>query len=330
MSTRHIGVLLVQLGTPEAPTAEALRPYLRQFLSDRRVVDLSRLIWLPLLHGIILRTRPKRSAALYAKIWGADGRSPLLAATADLAANVAKQLPDAVTVRYAMRYGSPAVDAVIEQMLDAGVTHLLTIPLFPQYASATTASVIDAVYAAVAPRRGVPSLRFAEPYYAHPDYVRVLAASIAPHLQAEAGRTPPHLLFSFHGEPQRYVDEGDPYETQCRHSAQVTADALGLSAEQWSVAFQSQFGKEPWIGPATDARLAALPGEGIKRVVTVCPGFAADCLETLEEIAMEGRETFLQAGGEAFDYIPCLNAGDEWAAALAAIIRQELGGWLES
>ncbi|MEO5378979.1 MAG: ferrochelatase [Magnetococcus sp. DMHC-6] len=323
--TPSIGVLLVQLGTPQAPTPTHVRRYLAEFLSDPRVVDLPRLLWWPLLHGIILRTRPARSAKLYQHIWRADGVSPLLYHTQHLHQAVNEALHPNIAVGFAMRYGQPTLPKALDTLLAQGVESLLVVPLYPQYAASTTASVIDATYQHLAKRRFIPTLRFARPFFAHPTYLNALTQAITttPGWSKEAFH-----LFSFHGLPQRHVNEGDPYATQCRKTAQLLATALKLPATQWRLTFQSRFGREPWLEPATNQTLAALPKEGVQNLIAICPGFVADCLETLEEIAMGGKKIFISAGGSQFTYIPCLNDHPAWTAALIHIIRQELAGWM--
>ncbi len=324
--TPKTALLFVQLGTPDSPTPAGVRRYLAEFLADRRVVDLHRAIWLPLLHGLILRTRPQRSAILYQHIWRADGVSPLLHYSQSQQRAVALALQSAgIAVHYAMRYGNPSLATLLHTLVDGGVERLLIFPLFPQYSAATTASVLDAVQGAFAQRRLVPTLRFAQPFFAHSAYIDAWKAQILSHTNLEQVDC---LLFSFHGLPQRHVDEGDPYERQCRQTARLLADALQLPPDRWSVAFQSRFGREAWLLPATDQRLAQLPAQGKKRLVVACPGFVSDCLETLEEIAIRGRECFMQAGGEQFHAVPCLNESGPWLSALAEISRQELSGWL--
>lgn len=318
------GVLITNLGTPDAPTPAALRRYLAEFLWDRRVVDLPRPLWWLILHGIILRTRPKRSAALYRKVWSEQG-SPLLTTARRQRELLAAELDargHAVPVALGMRYGRPSIAAAIDELRAAGVQRMVVLPLYPQNSCSTTASTFDAVSAALAARRAVPTLEFIADYHLHPAYIGALAASIraAWAQQAPAER----ILFSFHGTPQRFADEGDLYYDQCRASAAALAQALELPAERWLLTFQSRFGREPWLQPYTDETLAALPGQGVKSVDIVCPGFSADCLETLEEIALGNREHFLAAGGESYRYIPALNDRPDHIAALADLITARL------
>lgn len=319
--------MFVQLGTPDAPTPAAVRRYLTEFLSDRRVVDAPRMLWLPLLHGVILRTRPRHSAALYQHIWRSDGVSPLLYYTQKQTQAIGQLLEsEKILVRFAMRYGNPSLTITLHEMVASGVERLLIFPLFPQYSAATNASILDAVQAAMAHRRFIPTLRFAQPFFANPDYINALAEQVRSSL-------PPHetdYLFSFHGLPQRHVHEGDPYANHCHQTAHLLAQALDLPDHRWHCTFQSRFGREPWLEPATDATLAQLPHKGCKRLTVICPGFVTDCLETLEEINIRGRKRFLDAGGETFYTPPCLNDSPQWIAALARITRQELAGWLKS
>ncbi len=314
------GVLITNLGTPDAPTPAALRRYLAEFLWDKRVVDLPRPLWWLILHGIILRTRPKRSAALYGKVWGEQG-SPLLATARRQRERLAAELKERghqVPVVLGMRYGKPSIAAAIDELHAAGVRRVVVLPLYPQNSCSTTASTFDAVSAALAARRALPALEFIADYHLHPGYIGALAASIreAWSQQAPAER----IIFSFHGTPQRFADEGDLYYDQCRATAAALADTLELPAERWLMTFQSRFGREPWLQPYTDRTLAALPGQGVKSVDIVCPGFSADCLETLEEIALGNREHFLAAGGERYRYIPALNERPDHIAALADLV----------
>lgn len=320
----NIGVLFVQLGTPDAPTPAAVRRYLAEFLTDQRVVDIPRMLWLPLLHGIILRTRPQHSAALYQHIWRSDGVSPLLHYTQRQTQAIGQILEtEKILVRFAMRYGNPSLTSTLHEMVASGVERLLIFPLFPQYSAATTASILDAVQAAFARCRFIPTLRFSQPFFANPNYIKALVEQIRSH-------PPPHktdYLFSFHGLPQRHIQEGDPYADHCQQTAQLLAQALDLPDDRWQYTFQSRFGKEPWLTPATTTRLAQLPQTGCKRLTVICPGFVTDCLETLEEINIRGKKCFLAAGGETFHTVPCLNDSPQWITALAQITRQELAGW---
>lgn len=313
-------ILLTNLGTPAAPTAPALRAYLAQFLGDRRVVDLPRLLWLPILHGIILRTRPAKSASKYAKIWTPEG-SPLRVHTERQAKLLRGLLGERgqrdVLVDWAMRYGEPSVATALDRLRAAGAREVKIVPLYPQFAGSTTASTEDAVAAWEKRNPRAITLALVRDYHRHPGYIGALAASVREHWQRE-GRGEV-LLMSFHGIPQRAVDLGDPYADQCRATAHALADALGLTPDQWRLTFQSRFGAAKWLQPYTQPTLEALADGGMKTVDVICPGFAADCLETLEEIALECREAFLEHGGKDFRYIPCLNERPDWIAALADI-----------
>jgi ferrochelatase len=323
-------VLLVNLGTPDAPTVPALRRYLRQFLSDRRVVEIPRLVWWPILHGIILNTRPAKSAAKYASIWTADG-SPLATWTSKQQALLQGYLgergqrPPQLLVRSAMRYGNPSIASVLDQLKQLNATRVLVLPLYPQYAAATTASVNDAVMAWAARQRRQPELRFVQHYHDDPLYIHALVQRVRAHWQTN-GRGD-KLVLSFHGLPQRSLQLGDPYHCECHKTARLMAEGLGLKKDEWLVTFQSRFGKAKWLEPYTEPTLVALARQGVTRVDVMCPGFTGDCLETLEEIAQEARDAFLAAGGRAFEYIPAVNDQHEWIVALAAIAMRHLQGW---
>jgi ferrochelatase len=323
-------VLLVNLGTPAAPTAAALRRYLAEFLSDPRVVEAPRWLWRIILHGIVLRFRPRRSAAAYAAIWGPEG-SPLAVLSEALRARIAQVLgltPESrLIVALAMRYGEPSIPRTMRALAEAGVRRLLVLPLYPQYSATTAASVFDAVAAELMRWRWLPQLRFLTGYHDEPAYQEALAASVR---EAIAAEPPQALLCSFHGIPKRYFDAGDPYFCHCQRTARELGERFGWPRDRLFVGFQSRFGREPWLEPSTDALLQRLPGEGIRDLAVICPGFAVDCLETLEEIAIQGKERFLAAGGERFRYIPCLNDRPAHAEALAALIRRQLLGWPEA
>ena len=319
----RIGVLLVNLGTPDAPTTEAVRRYLKQFLSDRRVVEIPPLLWQPILRGVILNTRPRKSAHAYAQVWTDQG-SPLAAITARQAEALRDRFGDSVMVRHAMRYGQPAIDGVIDDMLAAGCRRILIAPLYPQYCGATTATVMDAAYAHLATLRWQPALRTLPPYHDDPLYIDALKASVDAGLAA-LDFAPDVLLASFHGMPERTLMLGDPYHCQCVKTARLMSEALGRPV---AVSFQSRFGRAKWLEPATDDTIVRLAGEGVKRLAIIAPGFSADCLETLEEIAMQGRDAFVEGGGEHFAYLPCLNDGEQGMAMLEALVRRELSGWL--
>ncbi|MDP1901205.1 MAG: ferrochelatase [Rubrivivax sp.] len=320
-------VLLVNLGTPDAPTAPALRRYLAEFLSDPRVVEIPRLAWWPILHGIILRTRPARSAAKYASIWSPEG-SPLATWTARQTEGVASRLAAAgheLRVRHAMRYGKPSLPDVLDALRAEGATRVLVVPLYPQYAAATTASVCDRVMQWALKARRVPEFRFLTEYHDDPGYIAALAERLLAHW-AEHGRAE-KLVLSFHGLPERSLRLGDPYHCQCHKTARLLAERLGLGPGEMLVTFQSRFGKARWLQPYTEPTLRALAAQGVKRVDVACPGFLADCLETLEEIAQEARDAFLEAGGEQFRYVPCLNDDPAWISALTSLCERHLQGW---
>jgi ferrochelatase len=324
------GVLLINLGTPEAPTAQALRPYLKQFLSDPRVVEIPRVAWWLLLNGIILNTRPAKSAEKYKTIWTPEG-SPLKVHTQrqaqalqDVLAAQAEGAP--LVVEWAMRYGKPSVAEGLAALREKGCDRVLALPLYPQYAGSTTGSSYDAVFAALQESRNVPALRLVKQFHDHPAYIAALAASVQEHWAAH-GRGD-RLVMSFHGVPRFSHDKGDPYHCHCHKTGRLVAEALGLPKDAYVVTFQSRFGKAEWLKPYTMETIEALGRAGVGRVDVICPGFVSDCLETLEEIAMENRTAFLNAGGRDFQYIPCLNERPEWIRALAGIALHEMQGWL--
>lgn len=323
----RIGVLLVNLGTPDAPETGPVRRYLAEFLSDRRVVELPPILWQPLLRGVVLLTRPKRTAANYAKIWDREANdSPLRVITAAQAAALAATLGDGVIVDWAMRYGTPSIPDRLQALKEAGCERILIAPLYPQYSSATTGTVNDKVFATLMKWRWQPALRTLPPYHDDPLFIDALAASFA---EGVAGLdfTPDLLLTSFHGMPRSTLDKGDPYHCQCRKTARLMGERI---ATPLRVSFQSRLGRAEWLKPYTDVTLAELPKQGIRKLVVMSPGFSADNLETLEEVAMEGRATFLDAGGTDFAYLPCLNAGAMGNAALTAIVQRELAGWVSA
>ncbi|XZG69125.1 ferrochelatase [Chitinibacteraceae bacterium HSL-7] len=325
---RRIGVLLVNLGTPDAPQAAPVRRYLKEFLSDPRVVEIPALFWQPLLRGVILNTRPAKSAAKYVTIWSKEG-SPLLHWSQTQAKLVKGWLgerlgPQTVRVELAMRYGQPALSNVLSGMSDCD--RILVVPLYPQYASSTTASVCDAVFAELARLRDQPAIRTVRSFATDPSYIRALAERVQTHWQQD-GRGD-HLLMSFHGIPQRSIELGDAYQNECLASGRALARQLGLADSAWSLSFQSRFGPAKWLQPYTRDTLAELGSRGIGTLDVICPGFVADCLETLEEIADEGRETFLHAGGKRYRYIAALNDSPHFITALGGLIERELGGWL--
>jgi ferrochelatase len=323
-------IVLVNLGTPERPDARSVRRYLSEFLGDPRVVELPRWLWRLILHGVVLRVRPARSAELYAKIWGADG-SPLASGTAALAdalgAAIGARRPGPVLVRHAMRYGGPSLRSVLRELATRNVHRVLVLPLYPQYSATTTASVFDAVARELSGWRRVPELRFVADYHAEPRYIEALARSVEAHWRQHARA--PKLVLSFHGIPERYFHAGDPYFCQCQATARRLRERLGLAEDALIVAFQSQVGRARWLQPYTERVLAELPASGVRQVQVLCPGFAVDCLETLEEIAIRNHARFLQAGGERFDYIPALNAGSDHVNALAELALRHAQGWPE-
>jgi ferrochelatase len=322
-------VLLVNLGTPHAPTADAVREYLAEFLSDPRVVELPRALWWPVLHGYVLRTRPRRSAEAYAKIWTHDG-SPLLLHSAQLAAalqaELARRSGGAATVALAMRYGAPSIKETILRMQSLGVGRILLLPLYPQYAAATTGSALDAVAGAIKRLRWTPELRTVNDYHDDAGYLAALASSVTSHW-AQHGR-PQKLLLSFHGLPEASAHRGDPYFNQCHETAFRLREVLGLHEEEVLIAFQSRVGRQRWLRPYTDEIIAGLPGDGVKTLDVLCPGFAVDCLETLEEIALRYRTAFLTRGGMRFTYIPALNASPAHVTALTQLAMKHLNGWI--
>jgi ferrochelatase len=318
-----IGVLLINLGTPDAAEAGAVRRYLAEFLSDPRVIEIPKLVWKPILHGVILRTRPAKSAHAYRQVWTEQG-SPLAAITRAQAEGVQGAFGPDVVVDYAMRYGRPATADRLAALKAQGCERILVAPLYPQYCAATTATANDAAFAALATMRWQPAIRTLPPYHDDPAYIEALATSVRTSL-ATLDFEPDAVMASFHGMPQRTLELGDPYHCHCRKTARLLSDALG---RELIVAFQSRFGRAQWLQPATDATLAALPGKGVKRLAIVAPGFAADCVETLEELAIRGRDAFLAAGGTHFAALPCLNASAEGLAMVKSLITRELGGWI--
>lgn len=322
-------VLLVNLGSPEAPTSVALKRYLAEFLSDRRVIDLSRWLWWPILHGFVLRTRPQKSALLYQKIWWPEG-APLLVISeqqvAGIRACLAEQGLGDVIVDYAMRYGSPSISDKLWALKAQGVDQILVLPMYPQYCDATTASVLDAVGQAFSKMRYVPEWRFVHHWHDDADYIAALAETY--HQYARVNGEPQRLLLSFHGTPKRYLEEGDPYFCHCHKTTRLLREKLRLPEDKVLMVFQSRFGREQWLRPYADETLLALPKQGIKRVAVMCPGFTADCLETLEEMAQANRDLFLAAGGEQYHYIPALNAEAAHIKLLTNLIERHTEGWM--
>jgi ferrochelatase len=326
-SAPRTAVLLVNLGTPEAPDAPAVRRYLAEFLSDPRVVEIPGWAWKPILHGIILRTRPAKSAAKYASIWTPEG-SPLKVWTdkqAKLLLGALGERGHRVLVRYAMRYGNPSVAAELDALKAAGATRILVLPLYPQYSGTTTASVFDAVAQWAQRTRHVPELRFVNRFHDDPLYIEALAQRLLAHWQQHG--EPERLVLSFHGVPRRTLMLGDPYHCECQKTARLLGERLGLPAGRLLVTFQSRFGRAEWLQPYTEPTLKALARDGVRRIDVACPGFVSDCLETLEEIAQECRAAFMAAGGSEFHYVPCLNDDPRWIAALATVAQDHLAGW---
>jgi len=328
-SPARIGVMLVNLGTPDAPTTAAVRRYLAEFLWDRRVIEAPRVLWWLILHGIILRTRPRRSAHAYQKIWTSAG-SPLLLESRALAdavrAGLTTRLGDRVRVELAMTYGNPSIASALERLRRDNVQRLLLLPMYPQYSATTTAAIFERVTAELSRWRWIPELRVVNQYWDEDAYIAALADSVETHWQAHGRK---HLLFSFHSIPKRYFVAGDPYHCFCQATARGVAARLGLAAGEWSVGFQSRFGREEWLKPYVDQLLHDYSHQGPKRVTLVCPGFATDCLETLEEISMQNREMFLSHGGEAFDYVPCLNSTGPQVSLYEHLVLKHAQGWPE-
>ncbi|MCU0763589.1 MAG: ferrochelatase, partial [Hydrogenophaga sp.] len=320
-------IVLCNLGTPDEPTAPALRRYLAEFLGDHRVVEIPKAVWWLILHGIILRVRPKKSAEKYASIWTAEG-SPLKVWTerqATLLRGYLGERGHQVTVRYAMRYGNPSIPAVLDELKAAGMTRVLIVPAYPQYSGTTTASVFDAAATWGLKSRQLPEFRFINRYHDDPGYIEALAKRVRAHWMQHGQAE--QLVMSFHGVPERTLDLGDPYHCECHKTARLLAEKLGLGKDRYKVTFQSRFGKAKWLEPYTEPTLIALGQQGVKRVDLICPGFTSDCLETLEEINMEAREAFLHAGGQEFHYIECLNDSPEWIRGMADLVERHMLGW---
>ena len=334
-----VGVLLAQIGTPEQPTAEALRPYLREFLSDRRVIDYPPLLWQPLLRGLILRLRPRKSARLYARIWTDEG-SPLLVHSLAQVAALQAALGAGYRVKPGMTYGKPSIASALAEFKRDGIERIVVLPMFPQYSSTTTACIYDAAYRAAAGKmptwntdlkRRMPALRFVAPWYDHAGYI----AALKIHLQSEIAAlraAPDRVVITFHGIPDRYIRTGDPYREHCERTATLLAEAMAWRDEQWTLSFQSRFGPEAWMQPYTEDVLSDLHQRGIRRPLVFAPGFVTDCLETLDELGHEGREQFAEGGGnpDRFHLAPCLNANPDFINALADIVRSDATGWAAS
>ena len=330
-SPESLGVLLINLGTPDAPTTSAVRRYLKEFLWDPRVVEVPRPIWWLILNGFILRFRPSRSAEAYAKVWTEQG-SPLLLYSRDLATAVGEQLtrrlPGPVNVELGMSYGSPSIGSALDRLHEQGARRIVCLPLYPQYSGTTTATVYDAVTSTLSRRRWVPEFRFINHYHDARGYIAAVAQSIREHWDRN-GRGD-KLLFSFHGLPRENLLKGDPYHCQCHKSARLICEALELGDDDWVVSFQSRVGRAEWLRPYTDETVMQLGRDGVRSLDVVCPGFAADCLETLEEIAMQNAEFFHEAGGDSLNYIPALNARDDHVAFIASLIEKHVAGWPEA
>jgi protoporphyrin/coproporphyrin ferrochelatase len=329
-STERIGVLLVNLGTPDTPSYLAVQRYLREFLGDRRVINTSRLIWLPLLYGVILPLRPLRTARKYRKIWLQEG-SPLAVyskrLTAKVGAELQSALGDRLRVAIGMTYGNPSIAGALESLSEQNVKKLLVLPLYPQYCSSTTGSVFDRTCRALQRWRWLPETRFVNDYYHDAGYVDALSAQILKHWEQVGGRS--HLLFSYHGIPAAYVADGDPYQVQSEATTRLVVSRLGLTEDQWSHCYQSRFGSVVWLQPYTEDTLESLAKRGVRKLTVVSPSFAVDCLETLEEVAMEYRDKFLELGGERLTLVPALNDDDRHAQVLAAIVKNHVRGWVE-
>jgi ferrochelatase len=328
-SLQRVGILLSNLGTPDEPTVPALRRYLRQFLSDPRVIEVPRPVWAVILNSFILPFRPRKVAEAYREIWTDEG-SPLLVIARQqrdaLRAMLQEKYGDLVRVSVGMRYGQPSIDAALQELLDDNCRRILHLPLYPQYAAATTATNIDELARCFARRRWVPELRTVNQYDDDPGYIAALANSVRELWERDG--EPERLLMSFHGIPQRYYDQGDPYPCFCQRTGRLLGEALGIEKDRYAVTFQSRFGREPWVQPYTDVTLEEWGAEKLGSVDVICPGFSADCLETLEEIDMQNREAFEEAGGGRFRYVPALNARDDHVEALASIVERNLGGWV--
>ncbi len=321
-----LGILLIQLGTPDAPSAEALRPYLKQFLGDPRVIEVPRWKWWPILQFILLR-RPAASAAKYRRIWDPVTGSPLLHWTRRQTELLQQYFP-AISVRFGMQVGNPPVAKVLDEMIQAGMDRLIVLPMYPQYSATTTASATDVLFAALLKQRRVPALRIVPPYYQHPAYLNAVAQRITEFVANLPG-PPDHFVLSFHGIPIKYAQRGDPYATHVKRTTHELVKRLGWAKSHWTQTFQSLFGRDRWLKPYTDEKLRELAGKGKKRVFIAMPGFTADCLETIDEIGHESRDVFLRAGGKELYVCPCLNDHPAWIAAMAAILREEGQGWLQ-
>ena len=323
-----VGILVVNLGTPDAPTPAAVRKYLAEFLSDKRVVEIPQFIWKIILHGIVLRVRPKKSAKAYQRVWSDEG-SPLMAGTAGLTRKIDQQMKarygEMVTTVVAMRYGNPSIQQGLEQLQAKGVGRIIVLPLYPQYSGATTGTVADEVFKQLMRWRWIPELHLMGAYHDDPSYIKAVADSVRQHWQEKGSSD--KLLISFHGMPKATLIDGDPYFCQCHKTSRLIAEELQLTSEQWEMAFQSRFGAAEWLKPYAAERWLKLPQEGVKNLTVVCPGFSIDCLETIDEIANEGKEDFIKAGGEHFEYVPCLNDSPDQVMLMMKLLTSLISGW---
>lgn len=323
----RVGVLLAQVGTPDAPTAPALRRYLKQFLSDPRVIEVNRYLWWIILNGIILQLRPKRSAKLYARVWEKDG-SPLLRITAKQTEKLQARFGQSAQVEFGMRCGNPSLESQLDKLIDGGCTRIVLVPMFPQYAAATTASAYDAIFPHLLKRRWVPTLKVVEPFFAHPLYIQALAECVGEFYE-QANPRPERLLVSYHGVPTKYVLKGDPYCCMCTETTALLRKVVALGRDELIQTFQSRFGNDPWLTPATDKTVEKLAEDGVKRLAVVCPAFVADCLETLDEIGNEANHLFKEHGGEELKLVPCVNDRETFIDCLEAVVRETGGSWFE-
>lgn len=324
ISPARVGVLLINLGTPDAPETASVRKYLAEFLSDPRVIEISPFVWKPILHGIVLRTRPRKSAHAYRQVWTEEG-SPLAVITRNQAGRLQERWGERVRVEWAMRYGNPGIGPAIHRLKKEGCERILLAPLYPQYCAATTATANDLAFATLATMRWQPAVRTLPPYHDDPAYIQALRASLERQLAA-LDFTPDRLLLSYHGMPERTLRKGDPYHCHCRKTSRLLGDRLSIATD---TAFQSRFGRDKWLQPATEDVLASYPGQGVRKIAIAAPGFSADCIETVEELGIRGRETFVQAGGTHFARLDCLNDGVEGMDMLDSLLRRELAGWVE-
>ena len=322
-----IGVLLVNLGTPDATDFWSIRRYLKEFLSDKRVSEVNRFLWSIILNLFILTFRPSKTAKAYKKVWRADNKSPLLHFSEQQASKLGQRISnDQIIVDFAMRYGNPSIKSKVQALKEKGCNRLLIVPLYPQYAAATTATVCDEVFRVLMEMRWQPTLRVTHPYYDHPKFIEALEKSVKNHVKG-LGWEPDKYLLSYHGIPQKYFDKGDPYHCTCYKTSRLLKEKMELKGEMIVTTFQSRFGPEEWLKPYTDEMIEELPQKGVKNLVVLCPGFASDCIETLEEIGIEAKEDFIHAGGENFSLVPCLNDSDESIEFFEEFVLENLQGW---